>query len=493
MSIHVDLCGDLHFTNILNLNLIRTRLVPFYAGSSAVVKIKMNRIINDIFLILLVQQFSSAATVVEETCELNREMGKQCGSMLDYFRQMKDEFQESVTKDIIIKDLREKLVQQEVNEALIKQLRSQIDYQNRIDSLTESNEKCKVELESKSMKLDSLDAELKELNSILTTKNKKIARLNISKKNSELQLTDQKNKIQETENNLKLCETEVEKLSNLESQVDLRKQTMDRLTTESNLSEECKNDLVDKSNKLKVCEVQLSKLNNNLIDKNESISKYNAKIQNVTEYQKTIELQFKESQAKLLKIEKDNQLCEAENDKLNRTLHNNIPLDCSSFESNPGIHSINLPGFGFFNVLCDNWVDGENWLVIIHRVFNGEESFNRDWATYREGFGSMQSEFFLGLEKIHRLTSSRRHELYVHLVAKDGSIYTARYDDFKISDEDSGYILNLGKWNAHDPITLSYHEGMKFTTFDRDNDMRGFNCASLTKYGWWHKACSFLE
>ncbi|XP_034104822.1 protein scabrous-like [Drosophila albomicans] len=447
----------------------------------------MNRIIKYIFLILLVQQFSSVSAVIEETCELNREMGKQCGSMLDYFRQMKEEFQESVAKDRIIKDLREKLVQQEVNEALIKQLRSQIDYQKRIDSLTESNKKCKAELESKTMKLDSLEVELKELNSILTTKNKKIARMNISKKNSELQLTDQKNKIQETENNLKLCETEVEKLSKLESQVDLKKQTIDRLTTESNFSEECKDDLVDKSNKLEACEVQLSKLNSSLIEKDETISRNNEKIGSLMDSRKTVEWQLEGKQKELLIKKNDNRLCQEENDILNRTLRNNIPSNCTSFGGNYGIHKINVPGLGFFDVLCDSW------LVIQQRIFSGEENFNRDWATYREGFGSLHSEFFLGLEKIHRMTSSRRHELYVHLVAKDGSIYTARYDDFKISDEDSGYVLNLGKWNSHDPITLSYHEGMKFTTFDRDNDMRDFNCASLTKYGWWHKACSFCN
>ncbi|XP_051858607.1 ficolin-2-like [Drosophila albomicans] len=136
---------------------------------------------------------------------------------------------------------------------------------------------------------------------------------------------------------------------------------------------------------------------------------------------------------------------------------------------------------GLFHVLCDSQLAGPGWIVIQQRV-GGKESFNRDWATYRKGFGSFESDFFLGLEKLHRITSLQRFELYIHLVAQNESTYNIRYDDFKISDEDNGYALSLGKFNGTIADSVKYSENMKFSTFDHDNDkVDNGNCADCLK------------
>ncbi|KAH8370780.1 hypothetical protein KR093_004960, partial [Drosophila rubida] len=110
---------------------------------------------------------------------------------------------------------------------------------------------------------------------------------------------------------------------------------------------------------------------------------------------------------------------------------------------------------------------GSGWIVIQQGI-DGKENFNRSWAAYREGFGSFDGEFFLGLEKIYLLTNSRRHELYMEYV-QYGVVTMARYDDFKIYDESSGYALSLGEFTGNLDI-LRYAKKMKFSTFDRDND-----------------------
>ena len=49
-----------------------------------------------------------------------------------------------------------------------------------------------------------------------------------------------------------------------------------------------------------------------------------------------------------------------------------------------------------------------NWIVMMQR-FNGSLDFYRVWLAYRNGFGDIeQGEFWLGNEKVYRLTNSKR-------------------------------------------------------------------------------------
>ncbi|XP_034484271.1 ficolin-1-like [Drosophila innubila] len=167
-------------------------------------------------------------------------------------------------------------------------------------------------------------------------------------------------------------------------------------------------------------------------------------------------------------------------------LDENEATSCLDFDSWESVNLINVPGIAPFRVLCDACGSEFGWIVI-QRRFDGSLGFYRDWNSYRFGFGFYDSEFFLGLEYIHRLTISRPYELYIELVDFENKLYEARYDNFLIGSEQEKYMLkSLGTYSGNAGDALSYNLYDKFSTYDSDND-KWFsgNCANYFESGWW--------
>lgn len=146
-------------------------------------------------------------------------------------------------------------------------------------------------------------------------------------------------------------------------------------------------------------------------------------------------------------------------------------------------------------VFCDMCIDdGDGW-IIIQRRENDELAFHmKNWEEYKMGFGDYGGNYWIGLEKIHELTSTGQHELYIAF--SDGLFEEkyAVYEDFSVDGEGNGYKLSVSSIStsrSSDNLqdSLSDHNNQKFSTFDRDNDsLDTDNCAyhSSTYYGgWW--------
>ncbi|CAB4028922.1 Hypothetical predicted protein [Paramuricea clavata] len=73
-----------------------------------------------------------------------------------------------------------------------------------------------------------------------------------------------------------------------------------------------------------------------------------------------------------------------------------------------GVYQINPDNKGIFNVFCDMTTSGGGWAVF-QRRHDGSVDFYRGWQDYKHGFGDLKGEFWLGLDKINRLTTAAQN------------------------------------------------------------------------------------
>ena len=185
-----------------------------------------------------------------------------------------------------------------------------------------------------------------------------------------------------------------------------------------------------------------------------------------------------------------------------------VPLaDCKAIYNSgltiSGLYYINPDGNGDFLVYCDmSQLDGVyNGWTIIQRRLNASVDFNRYWNEYAIGFGDLNANFWLGLNKIQRITNAATYKLYiavqfqdVDVAAQSGqSVRFAEYNSFSLGTSGSNYQLSVSSYNstistAGDSL-ISRHNGQYFSTRDRDNDNSPPNCAGQYQSGWWFNGC----
>ena len=137
--------------------------------------------------------------------------------------------------------------------------------------------------------------------------------------------------------------------------------------------------------------------------------------------------------------------------------------------------------------------DGGGWTVFQRRM-DGSVDFYRNWTDYVHGFGNTSGEYWLGLSKIHRLANgSVSTQLRVDMRDKNGNSAYASYSTFYIGGSTSDYTLHVSGYSGTAGDSLAYHNLMKFTTKDNDNDQWSGNCAIGDNSAWWYNKCDDSE
>ena len=151
------------------------------------------------------------------------------------------------------------------------------------------------------------------------------------------------------------------------------------------------------------------------------------------------------------------------------------------------------------DVFYDQTTDGGGWTVVQRRT-DGSQNFFCNWTEYKNGFGKLnQQEHWLEKERIHYLTaqaflkgSEARFDLLVKGESKNRWV---KYSRFSVGDESTGFIMHVSGFTTGGVTDrFAYHNGMRFTTYDRDHDTYSEgSCAYWSYEAWWHNNCNYVN
>uniref|UniRef100_A0A1W7R7Q9 Putative salivary secreted angiopoietin n=1 Tax=Aedes albopictus TaxID=7160 RepID=A0A1W7R7Q9_AEDAL len=163
---------------------------------------------------------------------------------------------------------------------------------------------------------------------------------------------------------------------------------------------------------------------------------------------------------------------------------------CKDVVGRSGVYELAVNALGSpFKAYCEMDQFGGGWTVFQKRQ-DGSVDFNRSWTEYREGFGEVSGEYWLGLETLHQLTTRKPHELLIILENFNGSTSYERYAGVVIDNEALRYRIYLnstGSGSADDSLYL--HRGEVFVTPDLTSGTF-LDCARQLASGFWHFDCS---
>ncbi|XP_044315348.1 angiopoietin-related protein 6-like [Drosophila rhopaloa] len=170
--------------------------------------------------------------------------------------------------------------------------------------------------------------------------------------------------------------------------------------------------------------------------------------------------------------------------KLQAFVTNTYPANCAESRNSSKL-LVRVPSYSTypFEVTCDQESHGGGWTTVLRRN-DGSQDFFLEWKDYQKGFGQLDNEFFIGLDKLHAMTSSEPHELLVLLENFYGNQSYELYDNFRVGPESNNYTLeSVGSFSGDAGDSLEYHLGRQFTTKERGDCAKGFQGA------WWYYNC----
>ena len=130
-------------------------------------------------------------------------------------------------------------------------------------------------------------------------------------------------------------------------------------------------------------------------------------------------------------------------------VHYNIELrDCKDWYNvgarRTGVYQVNWMGRMKKNVRCNMELEGGGWTVFHRRYVPLTENFDLGWNSYKQGFGDVFKEFWLGNDLLHEITTaSRPHYILVFARRPDQQTTVSKYGSFYIEGESELYKIHF--------------------------------------------------
>ena len=132
------------------------------------------------------------------------------------------------------------------------------------------------------------------------------------------------------------------------------------------------------------------------------------------------------------------------------------------------------------------------WTVFQRRV-DDTVDFYRGWDEYVTGFGDLTGNLWEGLDKIHAMAGNALYntQLHVYMESFEDESREVMYSSFTVADASTGYLMTVSGYSGDAGDSMGYHNGMRFSTNDRDQDLgANTNCGQRHNGGWWYNLCA---
>ena len=125
-------------------------------------------------------------------------------------------------------------------------------------------------------------------------------------------------------------------------------------------------------------------------------------------------------------------------------------------------------------------------ILILRNTAAGSDSkfFYQTWNNYQQGFGTLDSLYWIGLDKLHDLSQSGC-AVQFNFQAVSGTCYYAQYSTFVVGGSAENYTLNIGglSGNTFDAMIWN-HNNLQFSTYDYGPE--ALHCSVPLDSGWWY-------
>uniref|UniRef100_A0A182SKF1 Fibrinogen C-terminal domain-containing protein n=1 Tax=Anopheles maculatus TaxID=74869 RepID=A0A182SKF1_9DIPT len=129
--------------------------------------------------------------------------------------------------------------------------------------------------------------------------------------------------------------------------------------------------------------------------------------------------------------------------------------------------------------------------TVIQNRQDGSTDFYRGYSDYRSGFGTFDGgDYWLGLDRIHNITTSGDYELFIQLEDFEKNVTYARYENFAIGAGNDFYpITKMNGYNGSAGDSYGSVVGVLFSAYDLDLDNSESNCAVSNRGAGWYTDC----